>query len=254
MKGCLTAFALLALFPVFAGADTIFFKSGSRLDVKEAWEEDGQVKCVMFGSVVAYPKEDVERIVKEQYIEDHVPYSERNQVAMPLQKKEKRPTTFKEQIFHQLQWGMSVDSFNRHYPSAVDVTKSLPASQAYYSKHYFQDIGLSFYDHMSNIGFRFGERGLDHIVVSYLFRTKGKRLYQSDILSVSKQILQKLTQVYGEPTHSYPWNGQSFNYMWLGKITYVQFAWNGSDSWGVQFGSTELDPQMKILIRLLEES
>ena len=34
---------LTAVFP--AGADTIFFKNGARLDIGETWQEDGQIKC-----------------------------------------------------------------------------------------------------------------------------------------------------------------------------------------------------------------
>ena len=254
IKRYFTAFALLPLFPLFASADTIFLKNGMRIDVKETWEEDGQIKCVMFGAVVGYPKEDVERIVKENNLEDSAPYSETSQVTKPLQKKKTGPITFKEKIFYPLKWGMSVDLFKSHYPSAVDVTKSLPASYGNYSKNYFQDLGLPFYGHISNIGFRFDQHGLDHIVVSYLFRTKGNRLYQPDILRISKQILQKLIKAYGKPTRSYPWNGQTFNYMWFGEITYVQFAWDGGNGWGVQFRSIEIDPQMKTLIKLLKEA
>jgi len=144
---------------------------------------------------------------------------------------------------------MSVDSFKSSYLRADEVTKSMSTG---YSKEYFQDLGLPFYGHISNAGFRFGEQGLEHIIISYLFRTKDRRLYQSDILNISKQILQKLIQAYGKPTYSYPWNGQMFNYMWLGSITYVQFAWDGGDSWGVQFRSMELDPQIKILMKHLK--
>ena len=161
-------------------------------------------------------------------------------------------TTFKEKIFYPLKWGMSVDLFKSYYPDAVDVTRLMPDKK--YSKNYFQELSLPFYGQLSHTGFRFGEHGLDLIVVSYLFRTKDKHLYQPDILRISKRILQKLIKAYGKPTRSYPWNGQTFNYMWFGKITYVQFAWDGANGWGVQFRSIELDPQMKTLIKLLKEA
>ena len=156
---------------------------------------------------------------------------------------------FQEKILYPLKWGMSVDSFKSSYLRADEVTKSMSTVD---SNEYFQDLGLPFYGHISNTGFRFGEQGLENIIISYLFRTKGRRLYQSDILNISKQILQKLIQAYGKPTYSYPWNGQMFNYMWLGTITYVQFAWVGGDSWGIQFRSMELDPQIKILMKYLK--
>lgn len=156
---------------------------------------------------------------------------------------------FRERILYPLKWGMSVDSFKSSYLRADEVTKSMSTVD---SNEYFQDLGLPFYGHISNTGFRFGEQGLENIIISYLFRTKDRRLYQSDILNISKQILQKLIQAYGKPTYSYPWNGQMFNYMWLGTITYVQFAWVGGDSWGIQFRSMELDPQIKILMKHLK--
>lgn len=157
--------------------------------------------------------------------------------------------TFRERILYPLKWGMSVRSFKSSYLRADKVVKSMFTG---YSMEYFQDLGLSFYGHISNTGFRFGKQGLDHIIISYLFRTKDKCLYQSDILNISKQILQKLIQAYGKPTYSYPWNGQMFNYMWMGSITYVQFAWDGGDSWGIQFRSMKLDPQIKILMEHLK--
>lgn len=156
---------------------------------------------------------------------------------------------FRERILYPLKWGMSVDSFKSSYLRADKVTKSMSTG---YSMEYFQDLGLSFYGYISNAGFQFGEHGMDHIIISYLFRTKDRHLYQSDILNISKKILQKLIQAYGKPTYSYPWNGQMFNYMWLGSITYVQFAWDGGDSWGIQFRSMELDPQIKILMKQLK--
>jgi len=156
---------------------------------------------------------------------------------------------FQEKVFYHLKWGMSVGSFKNSYLRADEVVQLLSTG---YSGEFFQDLGLPFYGHISNAGFRFGEQGLEHIIISYLFRTKGRRLYQPDIKKISKKILQKLIDAYGKPTHSYPWNGQMFNYMWLGSITYVQFAWFGGDSWGIQFRSIELDPQIKILMKHLK--
>ncbi len=72
------AFPALSV-PVFA--DTIYFKNGTRLDIPEAWEEDGQVKCVLYGQVVSYPVEDVERIEKEEVGKPPDPPSEALQQA-----------------------------------------------------------------------------------------------------------------------------------------------------------------------------
>jgi len=56
---------LLLLTTVFpAGADTIFFKNGARLDIGETWQEDGQIKCRIYGEVAGYPLRDVLRVEK----------------------------------------------------------------------------------------------------------------------------------------------------------------------------------------------
>ena len=70
MKKILILFIFIILIPVFSIADTIFFKSGMRMDVKKVWEEDGQIKFEMYGSVVSYPKEDIEKIEKNKIIDD----------------------------------------------------------------------------------------------------------------------------------------------------------------------------------------
>ncbi|MFC1886440.1 hypothetical protein ACFLZM_05230 [Thermodesulfobacteriota bacterium] len=57
---------LLALiFPLFSGADIIHFKDGKQIKTKQAWEEDGVVKCYRFGQIVGYPQKNVKRIEKE---------------------------------------------------------------------------------------------------------------------------------------------------------------------------------------------
>ena len=54
---CLIVFLLA----VNVQADTIIFKDGrKKIEVEETWEEGDQIKCYRFGSVVGYPKDDVE--------------------------------------------------------------------------------------------------------------------------------------------------------------------------------------------------
>jgi len=48
----------------YAYADTIYFKNGMRLDIEEAWEDDGKIKCKIFDSVVVYSKEEIDRVEK----------------------------------------------------------------------------------------------------------------------------------------------------------------------------------------------
>jgi tetratricopeptide (TPR) repeat protein len=64
MKKIFTGFILLLLFSLSARADTIFFKNNTRLDIKKTWEEDGHIKCEMFGLVASYPKKEVDRVEK----------------------------------------------------------------------------------------------------------------------------------------------------------------------------------------------
>ena len=47
-----------------AGADTIFFKNGARLDISSTWQADGQIKCELYGQEVGYPLKDVLRVEK----------------------------------------------------------------------------------------------------------------------------------------------------------------------------------------------
>jgi tetratricopeptide (TPR) repeat protein len=47
-----------------APADTIFFKNGARLDIAKTWQDDGQIKCELYGQQVGYPLKDVLRVEK----------------------------------------------------------------------------------------------------------------------------------------------------------------------------------------------
>lgn len=142
--------------------------------------------------------------------------------------------TFREKFLYPLKWGISVDLFKSTYPRATKLVESMPG--------YYQDLFLPFYGQTAIAGFRFGEKGLDLIAISYYFETKGKRLYQKDVLIISKRILQKIKQAYGEHLVSSPWDGTMFMHVWLINGTLIQFAWDGGDSWGVHFRSIELDP------------
>jgi hypothetical protein len=66
MKKIFTISLILVAFPLIAAGDIIVFKDGMIIDVSEAWEKNGEVKCKIGGIVFSYPKEDVERIGKGQ--------------------------------------------------------------------------------------------------------------------------------------------------------------------------------------------
>ncbi len=57
--------AIIVLMPLFGHADIVYLKNGEKLQAERTWEENGQIKCLMFGSVLGYSKEDVERIEVE---------------------------------------------------------------------------------------------------------------------------------------------------------------------------------------------
>ena len=64
MKNFLILVVISILFPLFASADTIVLKNGMRIENVRAWEEDGQVKCYRFGSLIGYLKKNVRKIEK----------------------------------------------------------------------------------------------------------------------------------------------------------------------------------------------
>jgi len=53
---------LCLFFPALGTADTIILKNGKSIEVKKVWEEDDLIKGEVFGSVIGYPKDQVERI------------------------------------------------------------------------------------------------------------------------------------------------------------------------------------------------
>ena len=59
-------FLLMILVPLSTAADTIVLKSGRRVEVDMAWEENNQVKGTLAGVNLTYPKSEVERIEKSK--------------------------------------------------------------------------------------------------------------------------------------------------------------------------------------------
>ena len=59
-------FISLAVVPSLLNADTIFFKDGMRLDVEKTWEENNQIKYILYGSTISVAMEKVERIEKSK--------------------------------------------------------------------------------------------------------------------------------------------------------------------------------------------
>lgn len=59
---------VVILFGATAAADTIFFKNGTRLDIERSWEEDGKIKCIMFGKEYEYKKNDIDKIERNRSV------------------------------------------------------------------------------------------------------------------------------------------------------------------------------------------
>ena len=65
MKKSFVFVLVILLSQSYAVADTIIFKNGKRIATERAWEENGQVKCYRFGSIVGYPTSSIEQILKD---------------------------------------------------------------------------------------------------------------------------------------------------------------------------------------------
>jgi hypothetical protein len=61
-------FLLMILVPLSAAADIIVLKSGKRVEVDMAWEENDQVKGTLAGVNLTYPKSEVERIERSKVV------------------------------------------------------------------------------------------------------------------------------------------------------------------------------------------
>lgn len=69
MKKLLFFFAFTAFtwffLPLNGFSDTVFLKEGTRWDVGKTWEEDGQIKFELYGSIVGFPKQNVLKVEKD---------------------------------------------------------------------------------------------------------------------------------------------------------------------------------------------
>ena len=73
MKTIYLTIVLCCVFPALGAADTIILKSGKSIAVQKAWEENGLVKGDLFGSVIGYPKAQVERVEIDEVVQPAMP-------------------------------------------------------------------------------------------------------------------------------------------------------------------------------------
>lgn len=84
MKKLLFFFAFTAFtgffLPLNGFSDTVFLKEGTRWDVGKTWEEDGQIKFELYGSIVGFPKQDVLKVEKTDSFQSS---SEKEKIEKP---------------------------------------------------------------------------------------------------------------------------------------------------------------------------
>ncbi len=151
----------------------------------------------------------------------------------------------KEHNFLGITWGISKTSFQKAYISEPEHIKLVP--------NVLQDPSMLIHGNLAIGGFSFDQRGLYMIAASFWFEVDGKRLFLKDVLTKSDKILSELRALYGKPWIAIPWDGNTFVYIWRSQETFVQFAWDGANSWGIHFRSMKLDPEIPQALSHLEQ-
>jgi hypothetical protein len=164
-------------------------------------------------------------------------------LAEIMQKSDLLSPHFKEDAFKNLRWGLSIDEIESSFPEFNRAIQAAPGT--------YQILYYPFHNHIGHLSFHIGPKGLYMLTVSFIFRIKGEYLTQNYIVDESKEIFKELSLLYGDPEVSAPWHPviRKFNYIWILKETYLQFAWDGADAWAVHFRSIELDPQAREIIK-----
>lgn len=152
---------------------------------------------------------------------------------------------FKEDVLTGIKWGISKSQLRKAYRHGGELFEPVP--------DILQDLSMPIHGHEAIGGFSFGQNGLHMLAASLLFEVEGKRLYHRDVLAKSSTILSQLKQTYGEPWISIPWDGRTFQYIWRSDETFVQFAWDGGDGWGIHYRSMKLDGDIPQIISNLEQ-
>ena len=70
---------------------------------------------------------------------------------------------------------------------------------------------------------------------------------------MSREILSTLRKLYGEPWIAIPWDGETLVYIWQSPETFVQFAWDDGNAWGIHYRSMTLDPDIPDMMANLEK-
>ncbi|MBC8200237.1 MAG: hypothetical protein ISS67_05225 [Desulfobacterales bacterium] len=153
-----------------------------------------------------------------------------------------KASPFKEVVFTSLYWGMDKSEFLKLYSRSEDVVIVSPPKP---TDSYYQDIDIELYGQQAIAGYNFSFSGLNQIIISFLFRNRGVPLKKDDILNLSNNILNELKTRYGSQETSFPWDGNQFMYIWVVNDTLIMFAWDGGNSWGVQYRSINYDPMAK---------
>lgn len=152
---------------------------------------------------------------------------------------------FKEDVLTGINWGFSKGQLRKAYRRGDELIEPVP--------DLLQDLSMPIHGNEAIGSFHFGQHGLHMLAASLLFEVEGKRFYQNGVLAKSSTILSELKQHYGEPWISIPWDGRTFQYIWRSNGTFLQFAWDGENAWGIHYRSMKLDPDIPQIIKYLEE-
>jgi len=150
---------------------------------------------------------------------------------------------FKENVFRNLRWGMNIKEIKSCSPESDRALEAVPGR---FSIPYWP-----FHRHIGILTFHIGAKGLYMLTVSFIFRIRHRYLTQDEIVDKSNNILKELSRLYGEPEVNAPWHPEirKFNYIWIMRKTYIQFAWDGGNLWAIHFRSIDLDPQVQEIIK-----
>lgn len=148
----ITLLFVIGIFSTPSTADTIYFKNGTRLDIESTWEENGKIKCRLFGNEVEYEKSEIERIERNENV---IPIEGTKDTNDSVKKNKESPTAVqpsKESMsleYHKeaqllAEKGMYVEAIRKEkqanilQPDQIEILKALSYYHTMYAKKLFQ--------------------------------------------------------------------------------------------------------------------
>lgn len=143
LKGLFYGIVLTCVIVSSAMSDTIYFKNGTRLDIERSWEDDGKIKCIMYGNEFEYQKGEIDKIERNGVIiileTDAVPEKERPHVlTKPIDDQSsqhhKEALVFAESGL----WAEAIDKEKQAYELRPNDKSIQEALSFYFTKHAHQ--------------------------------------------------------------------------------------------------------------------